>query len=125
MVTSTFEYFPGVPIFHSKDLVHWRQIGHVLDRPSQLNLDGIPASRGIYAPTLRYHEGVFYMITTLRKGFPAGAKISSLRPQTLPDHGRTRIGWTMRLGLILPCSSMMTARSTIQETGYRRADNNI
>lgn len=65
MVTSTFEYFPGVPMFHSKDLVHWRQIGHVLDRPSQLNLDGIPASRGIYAPTLRYHEGVFYMITTL------------------------------------------------------------
>ncbi|KRE98517.1 arabinofuranosidase [Paenibacillus sp. Soil766] len=64
MVTSTFEYFPGVPIFHSKDLVNWRQIGHVLDRPSQLNLDGTPASRGIYAPTIRYHEGIFYMITT-------------------------------------------------------------
>ncbi|MDQ0902300.1 MULTISPECIES: glycoside hydrolase family 43 protein [unclassified Paenibacillus] len=72
MVTSTFEYFPGVPIFHSKDLVHWRQIGHVLDRPSQLNLDGIPASRGIYAPTLRYHEGVFYMITTLTERVPGG-----------------------------------------------------
>jgi len=65
MVTSTFEYFPGVPIFHSKDLVHWRQLGHVLDRPSQLNLDGIPCSKGIYAPTLRYHDGVFYMITTM------------------------------------------------------------
>jgi xylan 1,4-beta-xylosidase len=64
MVTSTFEYFPGVPIFHSKDLVHWRQLGHVLDRPSQLNLDGIEPSRGIWAPTLRYHDGVFYMITT-------------------------------------------------------------
>lgn len=64
MVTSTFEYFPGVPIFHSKDLIHWRQIGHVLDRPSQLNLDGVPNSKGIYAATIRYHQGIFYLITT-------------------------------------------------------------
>ncbi|MDG5787859.1 glycoside hydrolase family 43 protein [Evansella sp. AB-P1] len=64
LVTSTFEYFPGVPIFHSKDLVHWNQLGHVLDRSSQLNLDETPCSCGIYAPTLRYHEGIFYMITT-------------------------------------------------------------
>jgi len=65
LVTSTFEYFPGVPIFHSRDLVHWRQIGHVLDRPSQLNLDSVPQSYGIFAPTLRYHDGLFYMVTTL------------------------------------------------------------
>ncbi|MBS4207845.1 glycoside hydrolase family 43 protein [Bacillus sp. FJAT-50079] len=64
LITSTFEYFPGVPIFHSKDLVHWRQIGHVLDRPSQLNLDGTPNSKGIYAATIRYYNGLFYMITT-------------------------------------------------------------
>jgi xylan 1,4-beta-xylosidase len=64
LVVSTFEYFPGVPIFHSKDLVHWRQIGHVLDRPSQLDLDGTPCSKGIYAATIRHHEGIFYMITT-------------------------------------------------------------
>lgn len=64
LVTSTFEYFPGIPIFHSKDLVNWRQIGHVLDRPSQLNLDGIPNSKGIYAATIRYHKGLFYVITT-------------------------------------------------------------
>ncbi len=64
LVTSSFEYFPGVPIFHSKDLVNWRQIGHVLDRPEQLNLDQTPNSRGIYAPTIRYHDGIFYMITT-------------------------------------------------------------
>ncbi|MCS0543560.1 family 43 glycosylhydrolase, partial [Aeromonas veronii] len=63
-VTSTFEYFPDIPIFHSKDLVNWRQIGHVLTRPSQLNLDGTPNSKGIYAATIRYHEGVFYVITT-------------------------------------------------------------
>lgn len=64
LVTSSFAYFPGVPIFHSKDLVHWRQIGHVLDRPSQLDLDGVGHSEGIFAPTIRYHEGIFYMITT-------------------------------------------------------------
>jgi xylan 1,4-beta-xylosidase len=64
MVTSSFEYFPGVPIFHSKDLVNWCQLGHVLDRPSQLDLDGTPTSKGIYAPTIRYHDGVFYMVTT-------------------------------------------------------------
>nr|WP_283945884.1 glycoside hydrolase family 43 protein [Paenibacillus amylolyticus] len=64
LVTSSFEYFPGVPLFHSKDLVHWQQLGHVLDRASQLNLDGIMPSRGIWAPTIRYHKGTFYMITT-------------------------------------------------------------
>ena len=67
LVTSTFEFFPGVPVFHSRDLVHWRQIGHVLDRPSQLNLDGVLDSRGIYAPTIRHHDGTFYMITTLAR----------------------------------------------------------
>lgn len=64
MVTSSFSYFPGVPVFHSKDLCSWEQIGHVLDRPSQLPLDGKSISGGIFAPTIRYHEGVFYMITT-------------------------------------------------------------
>jgi len=65
LVNSSFEYFPGVPIFHSKDLVHWQPIGYCLTRKSQLNLDHARASGGIYAPTLRYHSGVFYMITTL------------------------------------------------------------
>jgi len=64
LVNSTFEYFPGVPIFHSKDLVHWQQIGYCLTRKSQLPLDKIPSSGGIYAPTLRYHNGTFYMVTT-------------------------------------------------------------
>jgi alpha-N-arabinofuranosidase len=70
LVTSTFEYFPGVPIFHSRDLVRWQQIGHVLDRPSQLDLDGVGASDGIYAPTLREHKGTFYMVTTLVRRKP-------------------------------------------------------
>ncbi len=65
LVNSSFEYFPGVPIFHSRDLVHWQQIGYCLTRKSQLNLDRARASGGIYAPTLRFHDGTFYMVTTL------------------------------------------------------------
>ena len=65
LVTSSFEYFPGVPIFHSRDLVNWTQIGHVLTSERQLDLTGVYSSGGIYAPTLRHHAGRFYMITTL------------------------------------------------------------
>jgi xylan 1,4-beta-xylosidase len=68
MVTSTFEYFPGLPVFHSRDLVNWHQIGHVLDRPSQLPLEGVPASAGLYAPTIRFSQGMFYVINTLVDG---------------------------------------------------------
>jgi len=64
MVHSTFEYFPGVPVSHSRDLVHWRLIGYCLTRDNQLPLHQLPASQGIYAPTIRYHNGLFYMITT-------------------------------------------------------------
>ncbi|HLV10411.1 MAG TPA: glycoside hydrolase family 43 protein [Halanaerobiales bacterium] len=64
LVNSSFAYFPGIPIFHSKDLVHWHQIGHVLDRSSQLNLGSVGHSRGIFAPTIRYNDGIFYLITT-------------------------------------------------------------
>ncbi len=64
LVTSTFSYAPGVPIFHSKDLMHWNQIGHVLERESQLKLDHCKMSEGIYAPTIRYHKGIYYMVTT-------------------------------------------------------------
>lgn len=64
LVNSSFQYFPGVPIFHSNDLVHWEQIGNVLDRDSQLPLKGATSWLGIYAPTIRYHDGLFYMITT-------------------------------------------------------------
>lgn len=65
LVHSTFSYFPGVPVFHSKDLVNWKQIGNILDRPEQLDVEGLGVSRGIFAPAIEYHNGVFYMITTL------------------------------------------------------------
>lgn len=59
LVTSTFEYFPGVPVFHSKDLVNWEQIGHCIERKDQL-----PHGINIFAATIRYNKGTFYMITT-------------------------------------------------------------
>ncbi|MDV7137281.1 glycoside hydrolase family 43 protein [Maribacter sp. TH_r10] len=59
LITSTFEYFPGVPVFHSKDLVNWEQIGHCIHRKEQL-----PNGINIFAATIRYHKGIFYMITT-------------------------------------------------------------
>ena len=64
LVTSSFHYFPGVPIYHSKDLVNWEQVGHVLSRRSQLELTDARSWSGIYAPTIRYHDGRFYVITT-------------------------------------------------------------
>jgi len=64
LVHSTFEYFPGVPIFKSRDLSHWQQIGYVLTRSSQLPLEKMRPSAGIFAPTIRYHDGTFYMVTT-------------------------------------------------------------
>lgn len=65
MVHSSFGYYPGIPIFHSTDLVNWQQIGHVLDRPSQLPVDGLGISRGIFAATIEYHDGTFYVLSTL------------------------------------------------------------
>ena len=64
LVTSSFQYFPGVPLYHSKDLINWEQIGHVLDRESQISLKEARSWGGIYAPTIRHHNGKFYMITT-------------------------------------------------------------
>lgn len=64
LVTSSFEYFPGVPLFHSRDLLNWTPLGHVLTRTSQLSLAGCGPSGGVYAPTIRHHQGRFYMITT-------------------------------------------------------------
>jgi alpha-N-arabinofuranosidase len=70
LVNSSFAMFPGVPIFHSKDLVNWTQIGHVLDRKSQLKVEDSGISAGIYAPDILYNQynDTFYMITTQFSG---------------------------------------------------------
>ena len=64
MVCSSFQYFPGVPLFESENLVNWKQIGHVLTRKSQVMLDKVNSSGGVFAPTIRYNNGRFYMVTT-------------------------------------------------------------
>lgn len=64
LVTSSFQYFPGVPLFESVDLVNWKQLGYVLTRESQLHLECARSSDGIYAPTIRYYNDTFYMVTT-------------------------------------------------------------
>ncbi|HEY0504775.1 MAG TPA: glycoside hydrolase family 43 protein [Lysobacter sp.] len=64
LVNSTFTYFPGIPVFESTDLVHWTQVGNVIDRPSQLDFDGLGMSRGVFAPTIEHHDGTFYVLNT-------------------------------------------------------------
>lgn len=64
ITNSSFEFFPGVPLYHSRNLSNWELLGHCLTRETQLPLQGCPHSGGIYAPTIRYHQGTFYMTTT-------------------------------------------------------------
>lgn len=68
MVNSTFAYFPGIPIFHSRDLVNWEQLGHVIHRPEQLRYHGLGVSRAIFAPAISHHDGVFYVVCTMVDG---------------------------------------------------------
>jgi xylan 1,4-beta-xylosidase len=65
LINSTFAYYPGIPIFHSRDLVNWNQVGHVIDRPQQLPYDRLGVSRGIFAPAISYHNGTFYVVCTM------------------------------------------------------------
>ncbi|HYH03656.1 MAG TPA: glycoside hydrolase family 43 protein [Bacillota bacterium] len=64
LVCSSMQYFPGVPLFESNDLINWKQIGHCLTRKSQIQLDHVNSSGGVFAPTIRYNGGRFYMTTT-------------------------------------------------------------
>ena len=68
VANSTFEYAPGVPIHSSKDLLNWRLEGHSLPTSKHMNIEGMVNSAGIFAPTIRHHDGKFYMITTLTDG---------------------------------------------------------
>ncbi|MDR1268653.1 MAG: glycoside hydrolase family 43 protein [Planctomycetaceae bacterium] len=68
--TSSFEYFPAFPIYHSRDLVNWSLVGNILDRPSQINLEQIRPSDGLFSPTLRFHNGLYYTTYTLLRYEP-------------------------------------------------------
>lgn len=65
LINSTFSYFPGLPVFHSKDLKNWKQIGNVISRPSQMNFLGDRMTRGLFAPAISYHNGIYYVTCTL------------------------------------------------------------
>ncbi|MDO5399479.1 MAG: family 43 glycosylhydrolase [Eubacteriales bacterium] len=64
LVTSSFEYFPAIPVYHSRDLVNWTMIGHCIDRPEQLPLDRVKPSEGVWAPTIRHDGRRFYVTAT-------------------------------------------------------------
>ena len=87
IATSTFEWFPGVQIHHSRDLVHWRLLTRPLNRASQLDMLGDPDSCGVWAPCLSYADDLFWLIYTDVKRFGrasvAGAMLVPVRPGTL------------------------------------------
>lgn len=64
IVNSSFAFYPGLPIFHSRDLVTWRQIGNAIDRPGMFDFTGLGIARAIFAPTIRHHAGLFYIFNT-------------------------------------------------------------
>jgi xylan 1,4-beta-xylosidase len=64
LVHSTFAWFPGIPVWHSRDLVTWRQIGNAIDRPDQLDFKQLGLSRGVFAPAIEHHAGTFYILNT-------------------------------------------------------------
>ncbi len=67
LVNSSFTWYPGIPVYHSKDLVNWKLIGHAIDRPDMIDMEGLSDNDGIWAVTIRHHDGVFYLITTASK----------------------------------------------------------
>jgi beta-xylosidase len=65
LVTSTFEYLPGIPVYRSTDLHTWEQIGNVATRPEQVGVGGVATGGGVWAPTIRFHDGLFHVIVTI------------------------------------------------------------
>lgn len=64
LVNSTFSWFPGLPIFHSTDLVNWRLVGNAIDRPGQVDFSGLGTDRGLFAPAITHHDGRFWIVNT-------------------------------------------------------------
>jgi len=137
LVNSSFTYFPGIPVFESVDLVHWKQIGNVIDRPSQLDFDGLGVSRGIFAPAISYHDGMFYVVTTAVDSggnFIATARdpagpwsdphwlpgIDGIDPSLFFDNDGT-VYLRASTESIRPCSSTTTAPCISSTTMYRLA----
>lgn len=113
LVTSTFEYFPGIPVYHSRDLVNWEQIGNCISWGNPVSLDSFPESGGIWAPTIRHTGGMFYVTAAVEKqgnfivhtkdpsgvwSKPAWVDIGGIDPSLLFDDGKAYYCTTDRLG---------------------------
>lgn len=106
LVNSTFSWFPGIPVFHSRDLVNWTQIGNAIHRPGQLDFKNLGLSRGVFAPDISWHDGTFYIVNTC---VDCGGNfvITAKDPR---DHGPIPYGCRRSMaGSIRPCSSTVTA----------------
>ena len=91
LVTSTFEYLPGIPVYRSADLVDWEQVGNVITRAEQLDLRGVPTPGGVWAPTIRHRDGVFHVIVTVMFA-PQGCVVFTADDPAGPWSDGTRIG---------------------------------
>ncbi|MDD6812736.1 MAG: family 43 glycosylhydrolase [Lachnospiraceae bacterium] len=135
VVCSTFQFFPGVPIFESEDLINWKQVGNCLTRLSQVELHQIPSSGGVFAPTLRYYDGTFYMVTnnnTFGKNFyistkditgewsePIFVDQEGIDPSLLFDNGKvyfTSNGTYEGKGCIMQCEIDINTGEKLTET---------
>jgi beta-xylosidase len=89
LVTSSFEYLPGLPVYRSSDLVEWTQIGNVATRPEQLDIGDVPTGLGVWAPTIRYRDGVFHVIVTIPASPKACVVFTATDPAGPWDDGTT------------------------------------
>ncbi len=96
LATSTFEWFPGVEIRHSRDLVHWEIAARPLNRPSLLDLRGVMNSGGVWAPCLSYSDGLFYLVYTITRTFDGAIQDTENFLTTAPD---VRGPWSERIPL--------------------------
>ena len=114
IATSTFEWFPGVQIHHSRDLVNWRLVRRPLERAAQLDLRGEPDSCGVWAPCLSYADGKFWLVYTDVKRFDGDFKDAHNYIVTAPDdrgaRGRTR-STSIRAASTRRCFTTTTAAS--------------
>ena len=121
LACSSFEYFPGVPIFRSRDLRRWEQVGNALERPSQLVLpESVPRSGGIFAPTLRHHDGRFYLVTT--NFWSGGNLLFTADKAEGPWSEPVVIGWQLRYDPDLAWDSDGTCYLTVAGIEQARID---
>lgn len=96
LVNSTFQYLPGIPVHQSRNLVDWEQVGNVFTREEQLDLTGVVSSGGLYAPTIRHHEGRFYLVVsdvgTVKEGHLICSAEDPAGPWSLPVRTPGAIG---------------------------------